>query len=116
MAQHNDVGRLGEELARAFLIGKGHQLLHSNFRMGHAEVDLITIHNNRLVFTEVKTREAKSYYYPEESVDAHKEKMLIDTMELFLEDNGIDLEPRFDIIAVRINGPDHEIYHFEDAF
>ncbi|MFN8277591.1 MAG: YraN family protein [Chitinophagales bacterium] len=118
MAEHNDTGHLGETLAVAYLKANGHQILHTNYRWLFAEVDIISKHNNRLVFTEVKTRvtTATATYYPEEFVDGHKEQMLIETMEYFLEEHQIDLEPRFDIVAVRIIDDDHEIYHFEDAF
>ena len=35
MAEHNELGKLGEQLARDFLIAKGYQILEQNWVCGH---------------------------------------------------------------------------------
>jgi Holliday junction resolvase-like predicted endonuclease len=53
MATHNDLGRLAEQGAAAWLESKGYTLLASNFRYKHAEIDLIMTHAGLLIFIEV---------------------------------------------------------------
>jgi putative endonuclease len=50
------LGRLGEELAAAHLIGLGYSVLARNVRTRHGEIDLILLDRTALVFAEVKTR------------------------------------------------------------
>ena len=42
MAEHNDFGKLAEELAEQFLVEKNYKILAKNFRFQKAEVDIIT--------------------------------------------------------------------------
>ena len=56
MAEHNDLGRLGEQLAHDFLIAKGYQILEQNWSCGHKEIDIIAMDGKELVIVEVKTR------------------------------------------------------------
>ena len=41
MAQHNDLGKTGEEEAIKYLIAKGFSVLEKNWRYQKAEVDII---------------------------------------------------------------------------
>ncbi|MBP5136262.1 MAG: YraN family protein [Paludibacteraceae bacterium] len=41
MAKHNELGAKGEELAKQLLVGKGYQILHTNWRYKHEEIDII---------------------------------------------------------------------------
>jgi putative endonuclease len=116
MARHNDLGKKGEDIAVAHLIGKGHNILARNFRYGKAEVDIISSHSGTVVFTEVKTRSTDSYGYPEEAVKGKKKEKLRAAMDFYIEENNIKEEPRFDIISITISDTDNAIYHIEDAF
>ena len=60
MADHNYLGRWGENIARELLISKGYAILDSNWRSGHYEIDVIAQRGNRVVFAEVKTRKEGS--------------------------------------------------------
>ncbi|MEP6711781.1 MAG: YraN family protein [Ferruginibacter sp.] len=84
MAAHNDTGKLGEDLAAVYFTEKGYQILHSNWRHGHWEVDIIATKNNMLHFIEVKTRSSDKYGYPEEKIDRKKIRYLINAAEQFL--------------------------------
>lgn len=56
MAKHNEVGRIGEGIAKEFLIGKGFIFVSANYRKVYGEIDLIFKDiSNKLVFVEVKT-------------------------------------------------------------
>jgi putative endonuclease len=50
------VGALGEDLARRHLEARGFELLETNFRTRHGELDLVAADRRYLVFCEVKTR------------------------------------------------------------
>ena len=62
-------GKKGEQMAADYLRSKGYQILETNWRMGHLEVDIIAIGNNMLVFVEVKTRATNAFGEPEVFVD-----------------------------------------------
>ena len=40
MAQHNDLGRLGEDIALEYLTRKDYRLLQRNWHAGHEEIDI----------------------------------------------------------------------------
>jgi putative endonuclease len=50
------VGALGEDLARRHLEARGFELLDTNFRTRHGELDVVAADGHYLVFCEVKTR------------------------------------------------------------
>jgi putative endonuclease len=116
MAHHNDLGKKGEDLAVRYLIDKGHQILIRNYRQAKAEVDIISLIDGMIVFTEVKTRATSMYGFPEESIGAKKKEMLRIAMDFYLTENKIKQEARFDIISIITGGTEIEIHHIEDAF
>ena len=56
MAGHNDLGKLGEELAVDFLRKNDYQILQTNWVYQKAEIDIIALKNKVLAIVEVKTR------------------------------------------------------------
>lgn len=117
MAEHNELGRLGEQLARDFLIAKGYQILEQNWVCGHKEIDLIAMDGKELVIVEVKTRRVTFLVEPEETVDKYKQLYLIWAAESYIERNNLDVEVRFDIVAIVVDkNNEHRIDHIENAF
>ncbi len=116
MAEHNELGKKGEEEAIAFLISIGHVLLATNYRAGHDEVDIITRHGNTLVFTEVKTRSTNYYGLPEQFVSRKKRKAMKKVAEAFLETQHFDTDIRFDIVSIIHTKGELKVYHIPDAF
>lgn len=116
MAQHNILGKQGEELAVEFLVKKGYKILHANWRINHLEVDIICEKNNLLVFVEVKTRNTDYFGNPEEFVDKKKEKNIINAAESYIVERNLDHEVRFDIISVIFLKSEIKIHHIEEAF
>ncbi len=55
MAEHNDFGKKGEALAVEWLIKKGFEVLHCNWRHGRYEVDIIARLDDVYHFIEVKS-------------------------------------------------------------
>lgn len=113
--RHLQTGQNGELIARQHLLQQGYSLLATNYRYKRAEIDIIAKKDNVLVFVEVKTRTTDNFGYPEEAVNAKKEKMLLDAAEAYIVATGWEQDIRFDIISVTLTTPP-TIVHFEDAF
>ena len=116
MAEHNTLGIQGEKIALKMLLEKGYEVFETNWRFSKAEVDLIATMDNMLVIIEVKTRTNKQYGEPENFVTKAKQKRLIKAANAFVEERNIDLETRFDVVAITMKEKSHEIIHIEDAF
>lgn len=116
MTTHNQLGKDGELAAISFLQNKNYNILEQNWRYLKYEVDIICSHNNLIIFTEVKTRSSYKYGFPDESVNFKKENMLLDAAEIYLEQNDLNNEVRFDIISIVKNEKEEKIYHIIDAF
>ncbi|MCM1293711.1 MAG: YraN family protein [Bacteroides sp.] len=116
MAQHNEIGKWGEDVAREYLITKGYAIANSNQRIGHKEIDIIAIKDNRIVFVEVKTR-STDFVDPAEAVDAKKISRIARAADRYIQSYDIKHEPQFDIITV-VGTPEtgHTLTHYEDAF
>ena len=72
MAQHNDIGKKGEDLAAGWLKGKGFTILDRNWRSARCEVDIIAARQGIYHFIEVKSGTGSSYGRPEERVSRKK--------------------------------------------
>jgi putative endonuclease len=116
MAEHNQTGLDGEELASLYLVQNGYEVLEKNWRFQHAEIDIIAKKADTIVIAEVKTRKSSFFGEPEEFVNRQKQKLLIKAANAYLEKNDFELEVRFDIIGVLVTGDNHRINHIEDAF
>ena len=116
MAEHNEIGVKGEELASFYLEGKGYRILEKNWHFGREEIDIIAQHHDTLIIAEVKTRSGNFFGEPEEFVNRQKQRLLIKAANAYVEKKNIDMEVRFDIIGVILTGNKHRINHIEDAF
>jgi putative endonuclease len=117
MASHNELGKTGELLAQTYLLNKGYTLMHLNWRWQKAEVDIVAMHSNILVFVEVKTRQTAYFGSPQESVTPAKEALLRDAAEAFIAEFALNNEIRFDIVSVIATaGQRPAIEHIEQAF
>ncbi len=116
MAQHNQLGKEGEKLAREMLERKGYKILETNWRHGRDEIDIVAMDGDDLVFVEVKTRSSDLFGPPEEAVTERKESFLIRAAEAFIEAKDLDFNSRFDIVSIILKDGKPEINHIEDAF
>ena len=100
-----DVGRIGEQIARHHLEGKGYRIVDANYQCRWGEVDLIALDGPVWVFVEVRTRRSAAYGSPEESVTPAKARRLTLTAQDFLRRRVADssnLEWRIDLVAIRL--------------
>ena len=117
MAEHNEFGKLAEDLAADFLEKKNYKILARNFRYQKAEVDIIAEFENKIIVVEVKARKTDAFLEPHEAVNKKKIRLIVLASNFFIEENNIEKETRFDIISVLPNESGKlEITHLENAF
>ncbi len=116
MADHNDTGQKGEELAASFLQEKGFVILEKNWRFKNLEADIIATIPGTLVIAEVKTRKSNYFGEPETFVNKQKQKNLIKAGHEYIQRANLDLEVRFDIVSIILGDNQMKINHIEDAF
>jgi len=116
LARHNDTGNYGEKQALSYLISASYNILDTNWRFGHKEIDIICEKDDELVFIEVKTRRNSKYEKPYAAVNDKKQKMLIEAADAYIAINNIDKKVRFDVISITITKSQTDIEHFKSAF
>jgi putative endonuclease len=116
MAEHNDLGKAGEELAVAELRKMGYDILHTNWRCFKDEVDIIAKENNMIIFAEVKTRQTNYFGEPEVFVTRKKQNFLIRAANHYAQKFDLYDEFRFDVVSVLYNSKQKEIKVIKDAF
>ena len=116
MAEHNELGKDGEAAAIAHLKKNGYKILHTNWRKGHFELDIVAKTEDELVIVEVKTRSERSITDPEDAITNQKIRNIVAATDAYIKFFDIDLPARFDIISVIGKSPNFEIDHIEDAF
>ena len=107
-------GHLAETLAAWYLRSKGYKILRRRYKTAIGEVDLIARKGNYLVFTEVKCRQHidEGLY----AISAKSQARIRRTAEHYLTlstDKNTELQPRFDVIVVRLY---HHFHHIKNAF
>lgn len=116
MAEHNELGKLGEEMAVAFLQKNGYTILESNWTFQKAEIDIIAKKENILAIVEVKTRSSIDFGLPQDFVKPKKIQLLVKAVNEYVVRNDLDLNVRFDIIAIHKEKNAYKTEHLIDAF
>ena len=116
MAFHNELGKKGEELAVAYLLKNGYKIVARNFRHQKAEVDIIARKESTLTIIEVKTRSTPDFGNPQDFVKGKQIQNLVKAVDFFVTEHNLDVEIRFDIIAIIKNQSGTKIEHLENAF
>ncbi len=115
MAKHNDLGRLGEDMAVEYLREKGYGVLERNWKLGDLEVDIIARVGETIVLVEVKTRSSDWMQRPEEAVDRRRRDRLCRAVNAYVKGKRWNGDVRIDIVAIVVNEKRREINHIEDA-
>ncbi|WDF59965.1 YraN family protein [Flavobacterium sp. KACC 22758] len=120
MAEHNELGKLGEDLAAEHLEKENYKILERNWVYKNAEVDIIAQKENILVVVEVKTRSSLDFGSPQDFVKPKKIQLLIKAVNAYInyreKDFEEDINVRFDMVAIHKNGESFAIEHLTDAF
>lgn len=113
---HIELGKAGEHIAAEYLRKKHHRIIATNFRFRRGEIDIISLHNNKLVATEVKTRETAQFGSPYAAVSRTKQRQIISVMNAFIEQSKHKEDVQFDVVSIVLGPSKTEIEHIEDAF
>lgn len=100
------IGRVGEEVAVAYLMERGYQILARNVRFRFGEIDMVAEEGGVVIFVEVKTRSGPAFGSAAEAITARKRHQLVRLAAYYLASRGWDGRPcRFDVVAVE-SGPE----------
>lgn len=116
MAEHNELGALGEIEAQNFLKKKGYTIRHCNWTAGSLEIDIVAQIDDWLVIVEVKTRKSNFIELPKDAINMRKIRNLVNAADTYIRIFNWDGETRFDVISVVQSGQQFLIEHIEDAF
>ncbi len=99
-----DTGILGEKLAKEFLKKQGYRIIETNYRCPNGETDIVAMHEDSLVFIEVRTKKNLQFGSPEESITPAKMEKLR-TVAAHYQQSHDKLPPqcRIDVVAVELN-------------
>ena len=117
------LGGQGEELAAAYLIKLGLEIVAHNWRTRSGELDIVARDGEWLVFVEVRTRRvgrgaaAPTLGRPEESVTPRKQIQLVAMADAYLFEMPWSGPWRIDVIALEIrpDGSLARMNHLRDA-
>ncbi len=116
MAAHNDLGQIGEAMAAEHLLKNGYEILERNYRYLKAEVDIIAQIGNTLCAVEVKTRSTPDFGNPQDFVKPKQIQLLVKAIDHYVSSKDLDVEVRFDIVAIIKNKSGTRLEHLENAF
>ncbi|MBC9797446.1 YraN family protein [Sinomicrobium weinanense] len=116
MAEHNEFGKKGEDLATAYLQNEGYQILKRNYTFKKAEIDIIAQKENILSIVEVKARSSTDFQNLQDAVNKKKIQQIVKATDHYIVTNNIEKEVRFDIIAITGKDKNYTLEHLEDAF
>lgn len=109
MMTPGELGRLGEAVAGIFLTHAGYEIIEHGYRCPEGEADYIVYDpvEECTVLVEVKTRRARRLpvaSYPEEAVDARKQRRYRRIAACYLMDNFPVPAIRFDVVGITFVG------------
>ena len=112
---HLNLGNLGEQKAKEYLLNKGYQILDKNWKYQKYEIDIIAIDGPELVIIEVKTRR-NALISIEKTISYSQQKRIILAADAFIKLNNIDLDVRFDLILIERSLKSYKFTHCKEIF
>ncbi|RYY40426.1 MAG: hypothetical protein EOO08_04640 [Chitinophagaceae bacterium] len=117
MALHNDLGKNGEQLAAAWLQRQGYQVLCTNWRYGHLEIDVIALKDGLPHFVEVKYKTSGQFGPPELKVNRQKFRNIANAAAGWLRRNPQHRDFRIDILAItELKGKEPEYFLIRNVY
>jgi putative endonuclease len=116
--ERNEIGALGEKLARRFLEANGYRVKCTNFRTPFGELDIVAKHKGSIIFIEVRTRTTSSLGPPSLSVTRVKQLHIIKNALFYLKRYGLHNPSwRIDVVSVKLDNrlTLENIEHIENA-
>ena len=112
MADTRTLGFQKEKEAANFIKNKGYKILTTNYSTQYGEIDIIAKYKKDIVFIEVKYRQSSFSGTPQEAVNFKKQQKIIKSAAIYIKENNIKANIRFDVVAISAT----EIAIIESAF
>ncbi len=109
-------GEKGEKIAARFLEKKGYTIIAKNFQTRFGEIDIICRNKQYLVFAEVKTRGERFIVSGRDAVGFAKQQRILKAAIQYMQNDPVELQPRFDVVEVVFGEKECQIEHIENAF
>ena len=111
-------GAAGEALAARHLEQLNFRIIARNVHLRHAELDLVALDRQTLVFVEVRMRTSARFGSAAESVDARKQRRIARAAAELLARGDLPRHTRvrFDVIAIDAGSTPPIVTHLRDAF
>ena len=109
MSQHNDVGKIGEDLAREYLEKQGYKIIEQNYKTKYAEIDLIAekpaglFGSKKLIFVEVRTKIGENWGSPEDTLNKQKLWKVLQNAKSYAGFKKWDGPARIDAVCIVLN-------------
>ena len=112
MAEHNEIGKIGENITKTFLMKHGFSVVDINYRTKYGEIDIIAKKDNVVRFVEVKSVKVRDFesisnlaVKPEDNLTNDKWSKLVVSCETYLKHKNISSEVgwQIDLACVYIN-------------
>lgn len=116
MAQHNAIGKEGEEIAKRYLENHGYGIIDRNYRTRYSEIDFIAQKGSMIVFIEVRTRTGEQFGSPEETLRFKKKRKLFFNARSYMAFKKIRKPFRIDAVCIVFNPNQtlQRISHYEN--
>jgi putative endonuclease len=112
MAEHNEIGKIGEKITKTFLMKQDFSIIETNYRTRFGEIDLVCKKDNTLRFVEVKSVKVKDVskvgnltVLPEDNLTRDKWSKIVVSVETYLQHKNVPRETKWqiDLACVYIN-------------
>lgn len=104
MAEHNEIGKIGEKISRTFLMKHSFNVHDTNYRTKFGEIDIVAEKDGILRFIEVKSVKVRTVdswkdlvVQPEDNMTRSKWTKFVTTVELYLKNKGVTHETRWQV-------------------
>ncbi len=104
MAEHNEIGKIGEKITKEFLMKQGFFVIEQNYASKYGELDIITRKDNVLHFVEVKSIKVRDCNHidglsvsPEDNLTFAKWSKILITVEMYLKHRSVPHETKYQI-------------------
>lgn len=108
-------GKIAEQIAADYFLTHGFTIRERNWSCGKNEVDIILEENRTLIFVEVKARK-RGTQDPIDAVGRAKRQRIIRAADIFLQQESLLYQYRFDIFTVTGDAQDYTVEHYPDAY
>ena len=94
----------------------GYTIVERNWRFKKYEIDIIAHKDHQICFIEVKTRAVNTLVQAKNALSTLQEKRILTAANSYLQLHEIDLDPRFDLIAITTHQNSLTLEHIKNAF